>query len=85
MLGTCPCNISMDPNQKLLKDEGKSSKILANIVLVRKMNYLTTTKLDISYVVSVVSHLLEVPTVPQWNDVTHFSLLEVSSWSRNTV
>jgi len=85
MLGTCPCNISMDPNQKLLKDEGKSSKILANIVLVRKMNYLTTTKLDISYVVSVVSHLLEVPTVPHWNDVTHFSLLEVSSWSRNTV
>lgn len=38
--------------------------------LVGKLNYLISTRLDISYVVIVVSQFLEAPRFPHW-DVTH--------------
>jgi hypothetical protein len=61
----------MDPNKKLLKDEGE---LLENpgrySCLVGKLNYLTITRLDISYAVSVVSQFLEAPRVSHWEAVT---------------
>lgn len=38
--------------------------------LVGKLNYLTITRPDISYAVSVVSQFLEAPSVPHWDAVT---------------
>ena len=61
----------MDPNQKILKDEGNLFKDPSRYRrLVGKLNYLTITRPDISYAVSVVSQLLEAPRVSHWEVVT---------------
>jgi hypothetical protein len=56
-MGACPVDIPMDPNKKLLKNEGELFEVPGRYhCLVGKLNYFTTTtKPDISYVVSVVS------------------------------
>ena len=52
----------MDPNKKLLKDEGELFEDSGRYRhLVGKLNYLTIARLDISYAVSVVSQFLEAP------------------------
>lgn len=60
----------MDPNVELvprqeepLKDPGQYQK------LVGKLSYLTITRLDISYGVSVVSQFLQAPCNNHWNAV----------------
>jgi hypothetical protein len=54
----------MDPNKKLLKDEGELFEDPCKYLhLVGKLNYLTITRPDISYVVSVVSWFSEAPWV----------------------
>ena len=59
-----PVDIPMDPNKKLVKDEGELFKDPGRYRhLVGKLNYLTITRPDISYAVSVVSQFLEVPRV----------------------
>jgi hypothetical protein len=55
-LGARPFDIPMDPNQKLLKDEGELFEDPGSYRhLVGKLNYLIITRPNISYVVSVVS------------------------------
>lgn len=50
----------MDPNKKLLRDEGHPFPDLSRYSrLVGKLNYLTITRLNISYAIRVVSQLLE--------------------------
>jgi hypothetical protein len=61
----------MDPNKKLLKDEGELFEDPGRYRhLVGKLNYLTITRPDISYAVSVVSQFLEAPRVSHWEAVT---------------
>jgi hypothetical protein len=56
LLGSRPVDVPMDPNKKLLKDEGKLFEDPGRYRrLVGKLNYLTITRPDISYAVSVVS------------------------------
>jgi hypothetical protein len=63
LLGACPTDIPMDPNKKLLKDEGESFEDPGRFrLLIGKLNY-TITGPGISYVVSVVSQFLEAPRV----------------------
>jgi hypothetical protein len=61
----------MDPNQKLLKDEGELFEDPSRYRrLVGKLNYLTITRPDISYAVGVVSQFLQAPRVSNWEVVT---------------
>jgi hypothetical protein len=64
ILGAHLVDIPMDPNKKLVKNEGKlfedPNRYLS---LVGKLNYLTITRLDISFAVSVISWFLEAPRV----------------------
>jgi hypothetical protein len=72
LLGACPVEVPMDPNQKLLKDEGE---LFEDHVwyhrLVGKLNYLTVTRPDISYIVSVVSQFMKAHRVSHWKAVTY--------------
>jgi hypothetical protein len=71
LLGARPIDIPMDPNQKLLKDEGELFEDPGRYRrLVGKLNYLTITRPNISYAVSVVSQFLEAPRVSHWEVVT---------------
>jgi hypothetical protein len=70
-LGSRPIDVLMDPNKKLLKDEGELFEDLGRYRrLVGKLNHLTITRLDISYAVSVISQFLEAPRVLHWEAVT---------------
>jgi hypothetical protein len=61
----------MDPNKKLLKDEGELFEDSSRYChLVGKLNHLTITRTDISYAVSVVSQFLEAPRVLYWDAIT---------------
>jgi hypothetical protein len=71
LLGSRPVDALMDPNKKLLKDESELFEDPGRYRrLVGKLNYLTITRPDISYAVSVVSHFLEAPRVSHWEVVT---------------
>jgi transposase InsO family protein len=71
LLGSRPVDIPMDPNKKLLKDEGELFEDPGRYRrLVGKLNYLTITRPDISYAVSVVSQFLEAPRVSHWEAIT---------------
>ena len=60
----------MDPNVKLYEDQGE---LLSNPKryrrLVGKLNYLTITRPDISFVVSVLSQHMKDPLLPHWEAV----------------
>ena len=60
----------MDPNVKLYEDQ---RELLSNPEryhrLVGKLNYLTITRLDISFVVSVLSQFMKDPRLPHWEAV----------------
>jgi len=61
----------MDPNVKLLPSQGESlSDPEKYRRLVRKLNYLTVTRPDISFTVAVVSQFLNSPCVDHLNAVT---------------
>ena len=68
MLDSKPIDTPMDPNVKLvlgqrepLRDPRKYRR------LVGKLNYLTITRLDISFPVSIVSHFLQSPCDSHWD------------------
>jgi len=62
---------TMDPNVKLLLSQGESlSDPKKYRRLVGKLNYLTVTRPDISFAVSVVSQFLNSPCVDHLNAVT---------------
>ena len=70
-LGALPVDIPMDPNQKLVKDEGELFGDPGRYRhLVGKLTYLTITRPDILYAMSVVSQFLEAPRVSHWEAVT---------------
>jgi hypothetical protein len=61
----------MDPNKKLLKDEGELFEDPGRYHhLVGKLNCLTITRPDILYAISVVSQFLEAPRISHWEAVT---------------
>ena len=70
LLGSKPVETPMDPNVKLYEDQGE---LLSNperyCRLVSKLNYLTITRPDISFAVSVLSQYMKDPCVPHWEIV----------------
>ncbi|XP_071927547.1 uncharacterized mitochondrial protein AtMg00810-like isoform X1 [Coffea arabica] len=70
MLGCRPVDTPMDPNVKLAGDQGAlldDPKQYRR--LVGKLNYLTVTRPDISFAVSVVSQFLDTPRTSHWDAV----------------
>ena len=60
MLDCKPVDTLMDPNVKILLGQGEHVRDLGRYQrLVGKLNYLTITRLDISFSVSVVSQFLQ--------------------------
>lgn len=70
LLGSKPVETPMDPNVKLCVDQGE---LLPNPDqyrrLVGKLNYVTVTRPDISFAVSVVSQFMSAPRLPHWEAV----------------
>jgi hypothetical protein len=70
-LGARPVDIPMDHNKKSVKDEGELFGDPGRYRrLVGKLTYLTITRPNISYVMSVVSQFLEAPRVSHWEAIT---------------
>jgi hypothetical protein len=70
LLGACPVDTPMGPNQKLLKDEGELFEDPSRYRrLVGKLNYLTITRPDISYADGIISQFLEAPRVSHWEAI----------------
>ncbi|XP_049349699.1 secreted RxLR effector protein 161-like [Solanum verrucosum] len=66
-LGAKPCGTPMAPNAHLTKDDAVPFDDPERYRrLVGKLNYLTVTRLDIAYAVSIVSHFMSIPTVKHW-------------------
>ena len=60
----------MEPNTRLSSDIGEVFEDPGRYRrLVGKLNYLTITRPDISFAVSVVSQFMQKPLVPHWNAV----------------
>ena len=65
-----PVDTPMDPNVKLVPGQGEPLRDLGRYRrLVGKLNYLTITRLDISFPVSVVSQFLQSPCDNHWDAV----------------
>ena len=70
MMGCRPINTPMDPNVKLLPGQGEPlSNPERYRQLVDKLNYLTVTRPDISFPVSVVSQFMTSPCDSHWEAV----------------
>ncbi|XP_075075263.1 uncharacterized protein LOC142162667 [Nicotiana tabacum] len=68
MLNCKPVDSPMDPNTKLVPGQGKPLKDPGRYRrLVGKLNYLTITRPDISFAVSVVSQFLQSPCDSHWD------------------
>ena len=68
LMSAKPVDIPMDPNGKLLPNQGKLLSDPGRYKrLVGKLNYLTVTRPDISFAVSVVSQFLTSPCKDHWN------------------
>ena len=66
-LGAKPCSAPMTPGLQLWKDDGEPFEDPERYRrLVGKLNYLTVTRPDIAYPVSVVSQFMSSPTVKHW-------------------
>ena len=64
MLDCKPVDIPMDPNVKLVPGQGELLQDLGRYRrLVGRLNYLTITRPDISFPVSVVSQFLQLPCI----------------------
>ncbi|XP_023736146.1 uncharacterized mitochondrial protein AtMg00810-like [Lactuca sativa] len=67
-----PCKYPMEPKLELTKDkEGEEVNITDYISVVGALRYLTHTRPDISYVVGLVSRIMERPTVQHMKVVKH--------------
>jgi len=78
-LAAKPCSTPMVPNVQLMKDDGDLFDDPERYRrLVGKLNYLSVTRPDIAFAVSVVSQFMSSPTVKHWAD---FMLLERSPWT----
>ena len=66
-LGAKPCNAPMTPNLQLTAEDGELFEDPERYRrLVGKLNYLTVTRPDIAYFVSIVSQFMSSPTVVHW-------------------
>ncbi|KAK6162888.1 hypothetical protein DH2020_002729 [Rehmannia glutinosa] len=66
-IGAKPCSIPMAPNLQLEKDSGAPFHDPERYRrLVGKLNYLTVTRPDIAFAVSVASRFMSAPTVSHW-------------------
>ncbi|KAL5772611.1 hypothetical protein ACOSP7_012218 [Xanthoceras sorbifolium] len=65
-LGTRPCSASMTPKMHLTGDGELTEDPEKYRRLVGKLNYLTVTRSDIVYSVSVVSQFMSSPTIHHW-------------------
>ncbi|XP_075074543.1 uncharacterized protein LOC142162130 [Nicotiana tabacum] len=66
-LGSKPCSMPMVPNTQLVKEDGELFEDPEKYRrLVGKLNYLTVTRPDIAYSVSIVSQFMSSPTVRHW-------------------
>ncbi|EOX92755.1 Cysteine-rich RLK (RECEPTOR-like protein kinase) 8 [Theobroma cacao] len=66
-LGAKPCNAPMTPNLQLTKKDGELFEDPEKYRrLVGKLDYLTVTRPDIAYSVSVVSQFMSAPTINYW-------------------
>ena len=70
LLGSKPVETPMNPNVKLYEDQGE---LLSNPEryhrLVGKLNYITITRPDISFAVSVLGQFMKDPRLPHWEAV----------------
>ncbi|XP_070044109.1 retrovirus-related Pol polyprotein from transposon RE1 isoform X1 [Nicotiana tomentosiformis] len=70
MIGCKPVDTPIDPNSKLMPGQGEPLSDPASYKrLVGKLNYLTVTRPDISYPVSVVSQFMNSPCDSHWDAV----------------
>ena len=70
MMGCRPIDTPMDPNVKLLPGQGEPLNNAKRYRrLVGKLNYLTVTRPDISFPVSVVSQFMTSPCDSHWDAV----------------
>lgn len=71
-LGSKPCSMPMVPNTQLVKEDGELFEDPEKYRrLVGKLNYLTLTRPDITYSVSIVSQFMSSPTVRHWAALEH--------------
>ena len=87
MMGCRPIDTSMDPNVKLLPGQGEPlSNPERNRRLLGKLNYLTVTRPDISFPMSVVSQFMTSPCDSHWGSNCSYSLIyKVSPRQRTTL
>ena len=70
MLDCKPVDTVMDPNFKLVQGQGEPLRDLGRYwLLMGKLNYLTITRPNISFMVSVVSQFLQSPCDSHWDAV----------------
>ena len=68
MLDCCPSDTPMDPNVKLLPSQGEPLEDPGRYRrLVDRLNYLTVTRPDITFAVSLLSQFPKAPTDSHWN------------------
>lgn len=68
LLGAKPCETPIDPNVKLVAEEGEIfTEPEKYRRLVGKLNYLTITRPDIAFFVSVLSQFMSAPTTIHWD------------------
>lgn len=70
-LGAKPCSAPMLPNLQLTRDGELFKDPEKYRRLVGKLNYLTVTRPDIAYSVSIVSQFMSSPTVHHWDALEH--------------
>ena len=74
-MGAKPCSTPMVPNVQLTKEGELFEDHERYKRLVRKLNYLTVTRPDIAYSVSVLSQYMSSPTVSHWVAVEKYPML----------
>ena len=70
-MGAKPCSTPMAPNVRLTKERELFEDLERYRRLVRKLNYLTVTRPNIAYSVSVLRQYMSSPTVSHWAVVEH--------------
>ena len=65
-LGVKPCSLPMVPSVHLTREGETFEDPKRHRRLVRKLNYLTVTRLDIAHSVSIVSQYMSSPIIDHW-------------------